>query len=163
MRAIKPRGSKGAGCLLPRAFDISSRGSDPPPPPPGLCRALPPRRAEPKEKPGCRRPQAPRPGMPPLPPGLASSPAMNLDSFSSTRSSLAPFFRYLRRRAQLVLRPVFFRPLDVGFLRALVAAAKQQYHARAGIGEVQAIAGTVIDLQFMDAFADVLAVACNGF
>jgi hypothetical protein len=69
----------------------------------------------------------------------------------------------LRRRAQLALRQVFFRPLDIGFLRALVAAAKQQRHARAGIGEVQAIAGTVIDLQFMDAFADVLAVACNGF
>src|SRR6266542_3277366 len=91
-RATERQGLKGADYLLPKASDINSPGSDPPPSPRGLCHALPPHRAEPEGRPGCLRPQAPRPSKPPLPPGLANSPAMNLDSFSSTCSSLAPFF-----------------------------------------------------------------------
>ena len=102
-RATKRQGLKGAGYLLPKASDISSPGSDPPPPLHGLCRALPPHRAEPEGRPCCLRPRAPRPSKPPLPPGLANSPAMNLDSFSSTCSSLAPFLISLSRRPQLVL------------------------------------------------------------
>src|SRR5262245_19345524 len=103
MHAIKPQGSKGGGYLLPKASDISSLGSDPPLPLRALCHELPPHRPEPEGIPDCLPLQAPHPGTPPLRPGLANAPAMNLDSFSSTRSSLTPFFSPTRSRPQFVI------------------------------------------------------------
>src|SRR5262245_40480342 len=103
MHAIKPQGSKGGGYLLPKASDISSLGSDSPLSLRALCRELPPHRAEPEGIPDCLPLRALHPGTLLLWLGLANAPAMNLDSFSLTRSSFISFFSFFCFCSQFVI------------------------------------------------------------
>lgn len=57
------------------------------------------------------------------------------------------------------IAPTLTRPVNVGVLRSLGAAAQEQHHRLARAGVVDPVAGTDINAQFVDALAQWLEIA----